>query len=1175
MSNAAAEAAPDHEPGPDLQIFKPSSHSFNSDLALSIAFTTLLGKAMKMTQDDSEFLSEPERDALALPLRLMGAGESRHRHLDDNPFEAFFRNPDQERFLSLLRDLVRQDIEIDDIVESILVFSKKCHWVERGDWDMARGDQLWSFGKDFHFLERRLFHRVRRLQRAKQEVRPIKDEDLSEHFYKTNLGLWIFRKSRIDKYGFSNILEKIIRKCTCDRKGTLWYKGVAFSKETLIDYMILASDQDNTPYNLTGLFTDAANHKLYPLTPDLHLPTPTYPDSGHEAIRRDKSRVIIPQIWEYRESDCTLHEHDESAYESFVRIVTNAGKTQGINKDTHTKIHKAFCGILVELCISRMQTTVYIARHLLRHSTHCDCTVKDTAWHKGFSLLRWHYPEIKLWSYASTFITERQPTAVPHHKEKPDLFTFGWAHTVWILYHLKRHSVQKIMEYLIDKCDRDANTYVLFFRGNRFLEEKLVRFVLDIAGRARIPEALDTRPEVDYVGKHNWLRMTAEEFNQSKDLPKKPECLYCQGEDPIMNCTSCHVYAHGRDVKDGPYMKSCADSLDADKDENCKGRIFDSQSDRNDKASQFLEMDISSQATVPDPTNHTTAVTHDTVILQAQPAALHGQELTKDATSTPDLKTILTTTFSIVIPSEESKLDQDIKLLTETVSKTFIQGNPQGISTALLSLLPKGFSSSPDMKRIATKATTNFLTNLEEETGKLATNLNSEIINKRKCLHYEILVSVVIELLSSAYEDKLVRDLADTNPAATWIAMPLNDIAYKVEVENLIEALHIWAKDLIMTNNVVEAPVAQDTAFKLKNAVIHHRHDGKDGGPTHNHGSAWFIRSQDGKRRLPMPFNRRLAIIYIGLSLSGQTKAKQHMQECIRVLNSELFYKAYVPTTTDSLWRQAFSLSPKDSSSFIVNTTTSFSTTTKANARHFLDRSTIHALITLTDDFIKEGRARWTIQATKAIGAIFHEPIQIIHHSDASQQSLLNPTTITSTLTAATSTSPTGLKSHQGSKAGQSSAKKGLGQGAGSTTALTPATTTMTSPTGLKSHQGSKAGQSSAKKGLGQGAGGTPTLLASLPQPTPSSATPVGQSTHNNHTLHGQQGTSYQVSTSDTMFSQASNSLSSSAKRRQRAAKLAGEKRSRDDHSQEAEHKSEEQGTGKGQKPDFDDDSSN
>lgn len=1174
MPNAAAETAPSLGTGSDSQIFKPSKHSFNTDLALTIAFTTLLGKAMKMTQDESELLSEPERDAVAFPLRVMGAGESRHRHLDDNPFEAFFRNPDQERFLRLLRDLVRQDIETDDIVESILVFSKKCQWVERGDWDMARGDQLWSFGRDFHFLERRLFHRVRRLQRTKQEVSPLKDEDLSEHFYKTNLGLWIFRKSRIDKYGFSDILEKIIRKCTCDSKETLWYKGVAFSKETLIDYMILASDQDNAPYNLTGLFTDVANHKLHPGTPELHLPTPTYPDSGHEAIRRDKSRVIIPQIWEYRESDCTLHEHDESAYEAFVRIATNAGKTQGINKDTHTKIHKAFCSILVELSISRMQTTVYIARHLLRHSTHCDCTVKDTAWRKGFSLLRWHYPEIKLWSYASTFVTERQPTALPLHKERPDLFTFGWAQTVWKLYHEKCHSVQKIVAYLISKCDRDSNTYVLFFRGNRFSEEKLVRFVLDMAGRARMPEALDTRPEVDYVGKHNWLRMTAEEFIKSKDLPKKPECLYCQGEDPIMNCTSCHVYAHGRDVKDGPYIKSCADSLDADNDENCKGHIFDSQSDRNDKASQYLEMDASSQATVPDPTSHTTAAAQDTVILQAQPVAPHGQELTKDATSAPDLKTILSTTFSIVIPSEESKLDQDIKLLTETVSKTFIHGNPQGISTALLSLLPKGFSNTPEMKKIATKATVNFLTNLEEETGKLAANLNSEIINKRKCLHYEILVSVVIELLSSAYEDKLVRDLADTNPAATWVAMPLNCIAYKVEVENLIEALHMWAKDLLMTNIVIEAPVSQDTALRLKNAVAHHRHNGIDDGPSHNHGNAWFIRSQDGKRRVPMPFNRRLTVIYIGLCLSRQTKTSQNMQECIRMLNGELFYKAYVPTTTDRLWRQAFSLSLKDSDGFIVNTTTSFSTLTKANARHFLDGSTIRALVALTDDFIKEGRARWTIQKEKDLGSVFHVPIQVTHDSDASQ-SLLNPITITSTLTAATLTSPTGPKSHQGSKAGQSTAKKGLGQGAGGTTALLPATTTMTSPTVLKSHQGSKPGQITTKKGLGQGTGGTPTLLASLPKPTPSSATPVGQSTHSSHTLHEKQGTSGQVATSDTIVSQASNSSSSSARRRQRASRLAGGKRMREQNNQETEHKSEEQGTGKGHKLDLDDDSSN
>lgn len=993
-SNAAAV---NHSPFPPPPL--TNKHTF-TDLAKINATNTLLGRVMTLAQDEDEQLSEVERDGLG----LTGA-TPKHFHSTDNPFEAFFRRPDQERFLCLLMHLVNQDLETDEIVESILVFSKKCHWVENGDWGMTRGDQLWSF-KGFHFLERRLFYRVSRLRRVKLKVQPIPDKTLSKLFFSTNLGFIIFKRSREKQEGLSRILWDLVKECNYDSQGTLWYKHVALTKQTLIDYIILASDQDTSPYNLDKDADNQEHYTLGPPSPEEHLPTPEYTSCGFPVVNHDKSVVIAPWIWEYTESKCVITIHEESVYESFIKLIIN---TKELNKDSHRKIHRAFVSVLVDLSISLRQTTHYIARHILRHSTHCNCTIDGTVWRKGFSLLRWHYPEIKLWSYASSSVIERQPPDAGILADTTDFFKFGWGRSIWVLYNERGYSIQQILNWLLDKCTRNSNTYVLYYKCNRFTEEKLIGYILEIANRPDMPIQSDiTGPELSYIGKHNWQQMTTDEVNNAFGQMEKPACIFCGEKGPLMRCKNCHEYAHGREEDNSSAVTSCMESIDASPQDHCKGHIFDNESDYTFKAQQLIMMDKdSSQATIQDITSQlaldgsqtiSSAQAKDNSQAQAQP--LPAQVQTTSAPAIPTVKTILKATFEKVIACEESKLDHDIKTLQEDVSKTTLYGNPNGINSAVMTLLPASFSSSPDLASIAKRAAAKFITNLGDETEKLASNLKTEILNKRKFLHYEIVISVIIELLSSAYKDKLVRDRADINPMSLWNTTPLNCMTYKTDVENLIEALHNWAKDLIRTNVTIEGPFTTDTAVKLKNAVDHHRHGEKEGGVIHDHSTAWYIKSQDGKWKIPMPFNRRIAVIYIGLCLSGRTKTHLHMQACMKVLNEEVFYKGYVPTATDSLWRQVLSLTPKESGIFAVNTITSHSTLTKANARHFLDGTTIRTLMLLTDEVIKDGRARWTIESTNYLGSLFEEPIKplLLELSQDTAQK------ITNTLTAATST---------------------------------------------------------------------------------------------------------------------------------------------------------------------------
>jgi hypothetical protein len=914
-------------------------------------------KAIRLTISDYDEAGEAQKD-------FFGLESPGHGHEKDNPFEVFFKKPDSETFALLLHHLVNLDLDTGTIVDNITVFSKKCVFItkdscEEAVWNLVRGDNLWSFGANFHFLERRLYHRISRLRRSRHKQAVAPDSQLSTLFFTTNLGWNIFHSSRNLQKGFTEIFDGIMDRSVHQGQNKWKFKDAIFEKQTLIDYIILASDQNSAPYRF---YEDNSIGKPAPAE---HLTTPTYYDDFN-GFRE------VTYIWQVTDTKCDILIHPKFAYEEFVDLILKP-RTEDSNKALQNECFLAFLGILHELVYKHRYSAYYVATHIIRHCTVCNCTTNGTTFRKGLSFLKFHIPEIKVWSYTLELIIAREQQCQTFIHDRPDMFKFGWARHIWILYNEHSYTIQDLVDLYISKCKRDleAPKYILFFRNIRFSVDYLIQYILDIVKRESKPIELDTiKPELSFVVKHVWVNAPPNE--QTKN------CRYCGiSGGSMVTCTTCDIVTHRHNDSlsiSSSDNKCCAQMLDESADETCVGPESDPYNMVwSDRVTEWYNSSLRIRKM--DNIIHNQPHVASTITLVPPPAPDTNQAVVtlevKEVKA--HFKSLLQSTFNEVIQRETIKVDRDIKSLELNLSKATLHGNIHGVNTSLLDSLPISYSQSPELQALVKETTAEFYTSLRNKVERLTNNLVQVRNEKRIALPFEVFVSVVTELLSSAYHDKLVKEKAEFCPSFSFIKKPLKTMKYKDDTEALLCKLNTWATELIRNTLRSPNPFTADTAVKVKNAVNHQRHGDEEISMSDKSRMVWSTPSNDGCREIKLPFNRRFVIIYIGLCMSLETKSNIFMQSCWKVLNNEVFYGQYLPPIDDNLWKQVFSLIQPLDNSFEPSYASSLSNLTKKSAKHYLNGEIVKELLDITQGYLRENRKRWQVEGNQELNELFHQ----------------------------------------------------------------------------------------------------------------------------------------------------------------------------------------------------------
>jgi hypothetical protein len=591
--------------------------------------------------------------------------------------------------------------------------------------------------------------------------------------------------------------------------------------------------------------------------------------------------------------------------------------------------------------------------HIIRRCTSCDCITTGTKYGKGLSFMKLHIPEIKIWAYTMNL---KLVHSLEYQRSQQDFFSFGWTREIWEDYNEHGYSIKEIIDSFISRCKHisgptkdGAGPYVvlddstLSFQDNGFLVDDLISYILHTVMLNDKPVDLDTiQEEPKFDIKHIWLDVVTGKRGFS---PDESICIYCgYTGTPMMQCSNCSIFAHGA-VKDMaarlPGTLSCAQSIDNDTNMRCLGPY-------NDPALAQSRQDAGMRKRSYAPSNP----------LQLLPICI--TELNRDIIVDDGkvrIKLLLQNTFDAILQREQVKLDQDIEVIQLVVNKATFNGNIHAVNTILVGL-PESFAQTPMLRIIAKEATSIFYTAVKKKVEELTTNLNSKITEMNESFGYEVFISLITELLSSCYHDKVTRKAAGLVMSVNFIYKPLNSLEYKKETEELLCELHKWAWTQIKGLNGILYTFNSDTHMKIKNAINHNKMGLEMEDKLDSPHTVWFTLSHEGSRKVELPFNRRFVTIYVGLCLSQTTKRNSYMQACLKVLNNEVFSMENLDTMPDSLWRQIFSLVQPTTDCYEPCSMVSLSALTGRRARHFLSDDMVRTLLEISRTSMEEFRSQ-------------------------------------------------------------------------------------------------------------------------------------------------------------------------------------------------------------------------
>ena len=455
--------------------------------------------------------------------------------------------------------------------------------------------------------------------------------------------------------------------------------------------------------------------------------------------------------------------------------------------------------------------------------------------------------------------------------------------------------------------------------------------------------------------KHIWLDAVESELGFS---PANSTCIFCAyGGTQMVRCFICSKLAHGTVMDSAALLPeaSCAHLIDNDEHMRCFGPYKEYTSER-------LRQGTGTARTLVDISNRHQILPTTTTDLN-QLSTVEDNKLL--------FKSLLQNTFKAVIQREQVRLDRDIESLQLAVRQAPLNGNIHAVSTIYLGCLPESFAQIPMLRTIAKEATSSFYTTVEKEVEELKTNLNLKITEMNESFGYEVFISVIMELLSSSYLDKVIMETADLFTSVKFMDRPLNTLEYENDIEDLIGELHKWAWAQIRGQVDLPYYFKYDTHIKIKKAIDHNKHGLEMDSILDTPNIVWSTLSQDGNKKVAIPFNRRFVTIYIGICMSQTTKTNAHMQSCLKILNSEIFSRKNLDIMPDSLWRQIFSLVQPATGSYETCYTSSRSDLTKRQAKHFLSGEMVRTLLEFNHSFMKEYKVQKIQAYTQALRTLF------------------------------------------------------------------------------------------------------------------------------------------------------------------------------------------------------------
>ena len=284
--------------------------------------------------------------------------------------------------------------------------------------------------------------------------------------------------------------------------------------------------------------------------------------------------------------------------------------------------------------------------------------------------------------------------------------------------------------------------------------------------------------------------------------------------------------------------------------------------------------------------------------------------IASEAATLDGLDSILKDTFNVAIEEvvKEFKLKRE-ELDIGNAHRT-LQGHSQGMETKFLEVY-KSIRQTREIKTILLARFNDAHRLIISDVERLFENTSIKISEMEKELPIELFITVIQELLSSAYKSKIMDSFSssESNNGAEIIELPLQEDMPDTPADHkIVKDLYEWAL-LCIKGSQATWPGDSRTAGELNKIILQHQviperllTEGKK--PV----VSWTTQNQKTERISMLPFNRKIVIIYIAMATALIPTATAHPAlSSFITLNKFIFPSNRIDNKHKFLWVDALS----------------------------------------------------------------------------------------------------------------------------------------------------------------------------------------------------------------------------------------------------------------------------
>ena len=283
---------------------------------------------------------------------------------------------------------------------------------------------------------------------------------------------------------------------------------------------------------------------------------------------------------------------------------------------------------------------------------------------------------------------------------------------------------------------------------------------------------------------------------------------------------------------------------------------------------------------------------------------------TSEAATLDGLGSILKDTFDVAIEEVLKEFNHKREELDIGNAHRALQGHSQGMETKFLEVY-KSIRQTREVKTILLARFNDAHRLIRSDVERLFENTSIKISEMEKELPIELFITIIQELLSSAYKSKIMDSFSSSelNNSAEIIELPLQEDMPDTPADHkIVKDLYEWAL-LCIKGSQATWPGDSRTAGELNKIILQHQViperlliEGKK--PV----VSWTTQNQKTERISMLPFNRKIVIIYIATATALIPTATAHPAlSSFITLNKFIFPSNRIDNKHKFLWVDALS----------------------------------------------------------------------------------------------------------------------------------------------------------------------------------------------------------------------------------------------------------------------------